>query len=177
MSKREEKSCFYKWAIPGLFLFLSFLQAVNSKYLCSIKVADDWIQTLVLWYLKRPRCQLCHNHCSRRKILFWLLLCKMLSTNLKIIDYQINWAINWHVFSLLIFSSNLSIFLSSQSWSSGYGRRLMFQRSWVRIPAPYTGWTLKIVMCAWKDKNKGKRGQGWPNQKTLMTASHPWFLV
>ena len=28
-----------------------------------------------------------------------------------------------------------------EPWSSGYGRRLMFQRSWVRIPAPYTGWT------------------------------------
>ena len=26
-------------------------------------------------------------------------------------------------------------------WSSGYGRRLMIQRSWVRIPALYTGWT------------------------------------
>ena len=26
-------------------------------------------------------------------------------------------------------------------WSSGYGRRLMSRRSWVRIPAPYTGWT------------------------------------
>ena len=28
-----------------------------------------------------------------------------------------------------------------EPWSSGYGWRLMFQRSWVRIPAPYTGWT------------------------------------
>ena len=25
-------------------------------------------------------------------------------------------------------------------WSSNYGRRLMIQRLWVRIPAPYTGW-------------------------------------
>ena len=24
-----------------------------------------------------------------------------------------------------------------ESWSSGYGRRLMFKRLWVRIPAPY----------------------------------------
>ena len=28
-----------------------------------------------------------------------------------------------------------------EPWSSGYRRRLMFQRSWVRILAPYTGWT------------------------------------
>ena len=29
-----------------------------------------------------------------------------------------------------------------EPWWSGYGRRLMFQRSWVRILAPYTGWTI-----------------------------------
>ena len=29
-----------------------------------------------------------------------------------------------------------------ESWSSGYGWRLVFQRLWVRIPATYTGWTL-----------------------------------
>ena len=28
-----------------------------------------------------------------------------------------------------------------EPWSSGYWKRLTFQRSWVRIPAPYTGWT------------------------------------
>ena len=31
--------------------------------------------------------------------------------------------------------------LGWEPWSSGYGKRLMFQRSWVRIPALYTGWT------------------------------------
>ena len=30
--------------------------------------------------------------------------------------------------------------LGREPWSSGYGRRLMFERLWVRIPAPYTGW-------------------------------------
>ena len=28
-----------------------------------------------------------------------------------------------------------------EPWSSGYGRRLMFVRSWVQIPALYTGGT------------------------------------
>ena len=28
-----------------------------------------------------------------------------------------------------------------EPWSSGYGRRLVFWRSWVRIPAPWTVWT------------------------------------
>ena len=44
-----------------------------------------------------------------------------------------------------------------EPWSSDYGRRLTFQRSWVRIPAPYTGWTFfhiyllyKFVMFVWK---------------------------
>ena len=32
--------------------------------------------------------------------------------------------------------------LGRDPWSCGYGRRLMFWRSWVQIPAPYTGWTL-----------------------------------
>ena len=29
----------------------------------------------------------------------------------------------------------------AEPWSSDYGRRLVFQRSWVRIPALYTGWS------------------------------------
>ena len=28
-----------------------------------------------------------------------------------------------------------------EPWSSDDGMRLMFRRPWVRIPAPYTGWT------------------------------------
>ena len=35
-----------------------------------------------------------------------------------------------------------------KSWSSGYGRRLMFLRSWVQILAPYTIWTFfHICIC------------------------------
>ena len=30
---------------------------------------------------------------------------------------------------------------TKEPWSSGYGRRLVFLRSWIRIPAPYTGWS------------------------------------
>ena len=34
-----------------------------------------------------------------------------------------------------------------EPWSSGYGKRLAFRRSWVRIPAPYTYViVVKIVM-------------------------------
>ena len=31
--------------------------------------------------------------------------------------------------------------------SSGYGRKLMFRRLWVRIPALYTGWTFFTYIC------------------------------
>ena len=56
-----------------------------------------------------------------------------------------------------------------EPWSGGYGRRLMFRRSWVWIPALYTGWTFShlfvvkvVMMFVWKDKKKRKRGRGWP---------------
>ena len=53
-------SLFKNGPFPASFsLFSSFLQTVNK---CSIKVADDWIRTRVLWYHKRPLCQLRHNH-------------------------------------------------------------------------------------------------------------------
>ena len=72
-----------------------------------------------------------------------------------------------------IFRPNLSITksrpLNVKPLSSGYGRRLMFEmfeRLWVQIPAPYTGWTFfywffcKNVCLKWTE-NKWKRGRGW----------------
>ena len=37
--------------------------------------------------------------------------------------------------------------LGGNSWSSGYSRRLILQRSWVPILAPYTGWTFFTFIC------------------------------
>ena len=37
--------------------------------------------------------------------------------------------------------------LGWEPWSSGYGKRLMLQRSWVRILATYTGWTFFTNIC------------------------------
>ena len=58
--------------------------------------------------------------------------------------------------------------IGQDPWSSGYGRKLMFQRLWVQIPTQYTGLTffhilfvVKIEMCVWKDENKRKRDRGW----------------
>ena len=55
-----------------------------------------------------------------------------------------------------------------ESWSSGYGKRLMFQRLWVQIPAPYTWWTfftffvLNILLFVWKAKNIQKEAGNCP---------------
>ena len=38
-------------------------------------------------------------------------------------------------------SERNNVFLGRELWSSGYERRLMFQRSWVWTLVPYTGWT------------------------------------
>ena len=53
------------------------------------------------------------------------------------------------------------VLIGREPWSSGYGRRLMFQRSWVWIPTQYTGWTIFHIpiwctKCVWKNENKWK---------------------
>ena len=53
-------SIFFKWAIPGLFLFIFVfsIQLIINK--CSIKFCR-WLESN-LWYRKRPLYQLSHNH-------------------------------------------------------------------------------------------------------------------
>ena len=43
--------------------------------------------------------------------------------------------------------SNLTLFGGWVPWSSGFGRWLMFERSWVQIPALCTGWTFFTYIC------------------------------
>ena len=50
-----------------LFLYFRLFYKQLTVNKCSIKVADDWIRTRVLWYWKRPLCQLRHNHCPTFK--------------------------------------------------------------------------------------------------------------
>ena len=60
---------FTKWAIPGLFFFIfCHFRKQLTAYKCSIKVANDWIRTRVLWFRKRPLCQLRHSQCP-----FWIV--------------------------------------------------------------------------------------------------------
>ena len=44
-------------------------------------------------------------------------------------------------------STSKIVKVGREPWSSGYGRRLMFRRLWVRIPSMYNGW-------AWFEKTK-----------------------
>ena len=58
-----------------------------------------------------------------------------------------------------------------QHWSSGYGWRIMLERSWVRIPVPYTWWTFphfftlicckNCIECLKRPKINEKEA-GWP---------------
>ena len=45
-----------------LFLYFRLFYKQITVYKCSIKVADYWIRTRVLWYWKQLLNQLCHNH-------------------------------------------------------------------------------------------------------------------
>ena len=70
-------------------------------------------------------------------------------------------------------ANNRALLIVQEPWSSGYGRRLMYWRPWVRIPALYNGWTFFKSICR---KNcidaclKIKRGQRWPILKQF--SSH-----
>ena len=74
-----------------------------------------------------------------------------------------------------------------EPWSSGYGRRLTILRSWVWIPAPYTGWTWHFFtlicckncnnVCLKKTENKRKRGRGWPifKKRDYRESKYEWY--
>ena len=68
-------------------------------------------------------------------------------------------------------TATLTTTLGASPWSSTYGRRLEFQRSWVRILVLFTEWkyhfshifVVRIIMFFFeKTENKWKRGRGWP---------------
>ena len=58
--------CFFKngpFPVSFFFIFIFSIQLTVKK--CSINVADDWIQTVDLWYWKWLLYQLSHNHCPK----------------------------------------------------------------------------------------------------------------
>ena len=67
------KSFFLNGPFPTSFLYFRLFYKQLTVIKCSIKVADDWIQTRVLWYCKRPLCQLRHNHFPRTQKVYHYL--------------------------------------------------------------------------------------------------------
>ena len=88
---------------------------------------------------------------------------------------------------ILTFFVRESITVGREPWSSRYGKRLTFQRLWIRILVLDTGWTRhfftlicckKCTVCLKKTENKRKSGRGWPIlKKYYCTADLPfdWF--
>ena len=68
-----------------LFLYFRLFYKQLTVNKCSIKVADDWIQTRVLWNWKRPLCQLSHNYCPNSFVthLHFCDICDSLQLTLK----------------------------------------------------------------------------------------------
>ena len=64
-SERQKSfKIFLNIAIPDIFLFIFVFSSVVRKQIMFFeKIADGWIRTRVLWWLKLPLCQLCHCHC------------------------------------------------------------------------------------------------------------------
>ena len=59
----------------------------------------------------------------------------------------------------------------------------MFDRLWVRIPEPYTGWTFftlicckNYIVCLKKAENKRKKRPGWPILKKLEEMAKHYFM-
>ena len=59
--------------------------------------------------------------------------------------------------------ASLHLLLLKSQWSSSNGRRLIFERSCVRIPAPYTGWTFL--------NKKELRGYGFQHKHSTPSTS------
>ena len=123
----------------------------------TVDCADEWIRTVDLWCLKVPLYQLSHNHCP--------FVAKTAAHPLK------------------LSKSNNDNLLGREPWSSGYWRWLMFERSWVRILAQYTGWTWQFftsICCKnWlfeKTENKQKERPGWPIYKKITTTPSYSYL-
>ena len=125
-------------------------------------LAKDWIRTADLCYWKQPLYQLSHhNHCPTE-----IKFQKPFDSIHSFCDLRRG------VKRKNLLLKNMSTLVKYFENNKGYGRRLILRRLWVRILAPYTGWTffthlfvVKTVMFVWKHENKWKRGRGWPRLK------------
>ena len=55
--------------------------------------------------------------------------------------------IHWIRIRISMYNRSAKVKTDRLSSPSGYGRRLMYWRSWIRIPALFTGWTFFTYFC------------------------------
>ena len=79
----------------------------------------------------------------------WISRTSRLSENYVLISLSACSRATWH-WQISCFLYNKMFGLGREPWSSGYRRRLVFKRSWVRIPVPNTGATFLTMFKKWK---------------------------
>ena len=89
---------------------------------------------------------------------------------LSCISYETNIG-SWKLDNMFKGAFHILFMLNEQTnkpWSSGYGWQLMFERLWVRILTPDTGWTFFTLICGkncnvcLKRPKINKKRWGWP---------------
>ena len=91
------------------------------------------------------------------------------------------WGCYWgtpNLYSSLL--AKLIKIIGLEPWSSDFGMRLKFKRSWVWIPTPYVRWIIshifmlyKIILMFENTENNRKRGCRWPIYKLMKMLSSP----
>ena len=114
----------------------------------------------------------------------FIFLVKSFLGNFKVPDYQIIHASHLKCVELyLALKPNLWP-IGREPWSSGYGRRLTFLRSWVRIPAPDAGWTWHFftlnccktcIVCLKRPKINEKEAVVGPFKKKQFKSKNLWL--
>ena len=136
-----------------------------SKYLYKGKMQQSCLQNLLKWRNVAALASYVFCELSAFRIFFCnesaVCLHSLLSTWSRKNANNSDVVLLWNGWQSLLGAWHT--FLAGQEpWPSGYGRQLMSERLWVRIPALYTGWTLhfsrlfvvKIVLFVWKDRTR-----------------------
>ena len=111
--------CSFVWGhLRPFFLYFRLFYKQLTVNKCSIKVADDWIRTRVLWDCKQPLCQLRHNHFPI--IHFFLYVCS-----------QADLVIARVFLHLSLGDTNISI--SIHCWPGNQSTKMSFSNELVRI--------------------------------------------
>ena len=122
MSNFFSKCCNF-FLIKFWFQMLRHWKGMEKKKIENCKIFRTWLFKICK-SLKKKVCQILRLHFNPN-----------LNSTGKIFA-SVLWWIHWRQ-GIKMFSKTFLVW----AWYSSYGRRLVSKRSWVRIPALYTGWT------------------------------------